>query len=95
VMELRILLNVVKSVWMSRETVLNNDVIIMSVSLIFFVIRNKLPLRFYFTSYVSLTKLIQQVSSRDVFDQNVVCISHFTHTSYVPSHVILLITSPY
>jgi hypothetical protein len=33
-MELRSLLNVVKSVWISRETTLKND-IIMSVSLIF------------------------------------------------------------
>jgi hypothetical protein len=35
VMELRSLLNVVKSVWISRETMLKNDVIIMS-PLIFF-----------------------------------------------------------
>jgi hypothetical protein len=35
VMELRSLLNVVKSMWISRET-MKNDVIIMSVSLIFF-----------------------------------------------------------
>jgi hypothetical protein len=32
VTELRSLLNVIKSVWMSRETMLKNDIIIMSVS---------------------------------------------------------------
>jgi hypothetical protein len=44
-MELRSLLNVVKSVWISRETMSKNDVIIMSVSFIFY-IKNKFSLAF-------------------------------------------------